>query len=150
MSKSFTLLNGDLQISGGGYGVVSGKQKLLQDLRCWILEEIGTDPATPSFGSKFLADYDDGGFIGGLASQAMTMEIYSEVQDILERYQRLQLSKIQDETARYQGQHTLSPEEIIEEVDSIETTWFGTLILVRVSLFTLAGDLLQLTFPVTT
>jgi hypothetical protein len=53
MSKSLSIASGDLSVTGRHYDTVSGKDKLMQDLRCALIEQIGDDPATPNFGSQF-------------------------------------------------------------------------------------------------
>jgi hypothetical protein len=152
MSKSFRITNGDLEVGvGRSYQQVTGQAKLFQDLKLWVLEKIGTDPATPTYGSRL-----DGGVIGGeeipsYIGQTITQErmadIAAEVSDLLALYQEEQLAKMQREAILYQGEHTLAPEEILHRVDDISTAQVGTTILVRVACTTLAGNSFRLTIP---
>lgn len=152
MSKSFAIVNGDLAIGGGrSYATVSGQQKLFQDLKLWILEQIGTDPSTPTYGSALDGGVIDGqpvdSFIGQLATQERMLEVQAEIAALLERYQQEQLEKMRREVVEFRGTHTLSPQEILHRVVNIETAQTGTTILVRVTCECLSGDQFKLTVP---
>lgn len=151
MSKSLALENGDLAIFGRGYAVVEGSAKLAQDLRLWVLERIGSDPATPTYGSSL-----DGGTINGvevpsLVGQQMTnsnvLTIQSIVSNLLQQYQQGQLTKMQAEIVQYGGKTTLSNDEVIYTVDGVSATALGTTVVVQASITTLSGQTLLLTIP---
>jgi hypothetical protein len=131
---------------------VSGQDKLLQDLKLWVLERIGTDPATPTYGSRL-----DGGvingeevptFIGMMVNERVAAEIRSEVISLLQRYQAAQYEKLREETILYVGKNTLDASEIIQSIDSVRIRSESTTIIVSVHLTTLANQSLNLTFPV--
>lgn len=155
MSTSFKLTNGDLSIGGGrSFEIVQGRDKLRQDLTLWLMERIGQDPMTPTFGSRL-----DGGVIGGRtipsyigqnASANNSNLIRMEVLDLLTEYQNMQLDKIRNETLLYRGQNTLEAEEVIESIKSVEVTQVGTTIFVRVLLTTLGNTSLKVTLPIAT
>lgn len=152
MSKSFAIIGGDLAIGKGrAYESVDGQDKLIQDLSLWILERVGTDPATPSFGSRL-----DGGVINGepvesIIGQAMTQEMVFEVKlqiiELIDKYRHYQLDKIQGEMAHY-GESTIKPEETISRIGQVEALVLGDTIAVRAWLRTLAGRNLKLTLPI--
>lgn len=152
MSRSFKIENGDLAVGGGrSFATVSGKDKLFQDLRLWILERIGTDPALPTYGSTLDGGVIDGreieSFIGSVATRERMLEIQDEIASLLGRYQQGQLEKMRREVVLYNGSHTLSPSEVLDRVVSIETAQAGTTILVRVTCETLSGEQFRLTVP---
>lgn len=152
MSKSFRIKNGDFVVSGRAYNLVKGKDKLFQDLKLRILERIGQDPATPTYGSTLDGGVIDGqpveSMIGQTFSQGRMDAIQSEVYRILEQYQQDQLEKMRLEVIEFRGQHTLSPDEILHQIDSVETAQIqGDTVLVRVSCKTLSGISFQLTLP---
>lgn len=152
MSKTMQIVNGDLVVGAGrSFQQVTGKQKLFQDLKLWVLERIGTDPATPTYGSRLDGGVIDGveveSMIGELATQDRLDEIESEVAGLLASYQQEQIDKMRREVVLYNGQHTLSPNEVLHRVDAIQTTLLGTTVLVRVHCTTLAGDSFKLTIP---
>jgi hypothetical protein len=61
MSYSLRVEGGDLVVGNKrALEVVTGKEKLFQDLKLWLLERVGTDPSTPTFGSRL-----DGGVVDG-------------------------------------------------------------------------------------
>lgn len=151
MSKSFALINGDLSLSGRAYLTVEGSAKLAQDLRLWVLEKIGIDPATPTYGSSL-----DGGVINGvnipsligqINSQAQTNQVQAVVQSLLVQYQQMQLDKIKVEIVKYGSKSTIPDDEILETINSVKAIDLQDMILVQVSLTTMAGTNLTLTIP---
>lgn len=152
MSKSLKLVAGDLSIgSGRTFETVSGSSKLAQDLELWILEHLGNDPDTPEFGSLLDGGTSNGvqipSFIGEILTDERVGEIKQDISTLLAQYQQGQVTKMQREMALYNGNHTLSPDEILYTVDSIEATSIGTEIITRVSITTLAGNQFRLTIP---
>lgn len=153
MSRSFALVNGDLAIGPGrAFQVLGGRDKLLQDLKLWILERIGSDPATPTYGSRL-----DGGtennapvdsVIGQIVSDEVLMGIRGEVIRLIENYQAMQYEKLRAETIAYLGPTTLEAGEIVDSINTIQTKAIGTTVLVQVSLNIANGDVIKLTLPV--
>jgi hypothetical protein len=149
------LHNGDLIVGAGrSFETVTGKDKLFQDLKLRILERIGIDPATPTYGSRLDGGVIDGrvipSLIGGVASADTVLEVKAEIYSILSQYQEQQLEKIRDESNRFQGKHTLSRDEILHTVDSVEVAIRGEIIFVRVTCTTLSGTNFQLDVPLRT
>jgi hypothetical protein len=92
MSKSLKIEGGDLKIGPGrSYDMVERTDKLGQDLELWILEHIGTDPATPTFGSKLDGGIINGvqveSFIGKILTDQRVMEVKTEITTLLASYQ---------------------------------------------------------------
>jgi hypothetical protein len=153
MSKSFAVVNGDLVIGPGrSLSLVSGRQKLLQDLRLWVLEKMGIDPSTPTYGNLLDGGTEDGsnveGFIGRIMTDDALNEIRNVIIDLLQRYQTMQYEKIRAETLRYLGENTLDEDEILETINSVIVQDLGTTALVQVKLTTLAGSSIKLTVPI--
>ena len=150
-ANNFKIAKGDLVISDRTYTRVEGVAKLEQDLMLWILERIGTDPATPTYGSTLDGGIIDGqpvqSHIGATSTDARMREIASEVRRVLELYQETQISKMQLEMALYQGKHTLSGDEVLEKIDSIAATRSADLIIVKVGITTAGGKSLQMIIP---
>jgi hypothetical protein len=153
MSLSFKIEGGDLKVGAGrSFETVTGADKLAQDLSLWILEHIGTDPATPQYGSAL-----DGGTVNGVQiesfiGQALTdervLEIKQELSTLLAQYQQDQVTKMQREMVLYNGNHTLTPDETLYSVDSIQAAVTADQIVVRISITTLAGASLKVTLPI--
>lgn len=154
MSTSFKIINGDLAIGAGrNFEVVSGRAKLLQDLRLWVLERIGTDSATPTYGSRL-----DGGiineqeiptFIGRFINDQVAADIRAEVVSLVQRYQQGQFEKVRNETILYTGKNTLDADELIQSLDNVRVKADGTTIIVSVDITTMANNTVTLTLPVT-
>lgn len=115
----------------------------MQDLRCWLIERVSTDPATPDFGSRFETDE----YIGQVYTDIMAAEARADVQDLLQRYQSAQLEKLKQETISYNGLNTLSEGEVIESIDSIQSTFSNTTLVIRVTLTTMTGEQVKIDVP---
>jgi hypothetical protein len=61
MSWSLRIQNGDLMLDGTNLGRATGSAKLIQDLRCAILEKMGTDDLHPEYGSLLDGGRDESG-----------------------------------------------------------------------------------------
>lgn len=154
MSKSFAIVNGDLVMgTGRGFSLVLGRDKLLQDLRLWVLERMGIDPSTPTYGNLLDGGVQEGdqveGFIGGIMTADALNEIRNIIIDLLQRYQSMQFEKIRNETMRYLGENTLDEDEILQSIESVTVKDLGTLALAQVVVTTLAGSNIKMTLPIT-
>lgn len=153
MSKSLKIEGGDLKVgTGRSFETVVGAEKLAQDLELWVLERIGIDPATPTYGSSL-----DGGIVNGVSvasfiGQVMTAERVNEaraqVLNILTQYQQGQLNKMKRELVEYGGKHTLDADEVLQSIDSIQAAASGTTVIIRATFTTLAQNTFNLTVPV--
>ena len=152
MSQSLMIANGDLSVAGRSLQVVSGQDKLLQDLMCWILEPVGTDPATPTAGSTLDGGIVNGQFIpsyiGDVFSTMGQLAIQAEVEGIVKNYQTYQLQKMQGEAYQYGGKTTLTQDEVISSIDNVTSTFTGGVLIVQVFITTLSNTSLQVTIPV--
>lgn len=152
MSWSFQISGGDLNpvSNASGMGIVTGRDKTFQDLKLWMLESMGTDPMHPEHGSLL-----DGGrlpngtvvesFIGSETLSAFRVE--EEVSRILKSFSQSQKNRINSDIANL-GKTTVSDSEIIDKITSIQSTLFGTKLIVRVSIQTRGGNTITLTQPV--
>jgi hypothetical protein len=153
MTTSFKIVNGDLSIGNSrSFETVSGQDKLLQDLKLWVLERMGTDPLTPGYGSRLDGGVENGrllpSYIGRIMSERTIAEIKAEVTDLLTRYQTDQYNKLRTENLRYGGNNTFDAGEIIATVNSIKVVIpTPDLIAVQVSLTTMAQTNINLTIP---
>lgn len=152
MSTSFKISSGDLAIGQGrSYDRVTGAYKLGQDLKLWVLERIGTDPATPTFGSKLDGGVIDGAeipsYIGTVGNPAVLADIRTEMISLLSQFQAQQIAKMQREMISLGGHHTLTADETLQSVISVETSQELDQVIVRVTCVTMAGTQFQLTIP---
>lgn len=153
MSWSFQIKNGDLTFAGpGGFATVSGTNKLVQDLRHWLLEPRGTDPMHPEFGSTL-----DGGeladgtvvasTIGGLFTTDDLLAIESEIRRILNAYQLIQAQRLTRETMQFGGKNTFSAGEILRTVNDVKVEQLGDTAVVTIAITTANGNNLQFIQP---
>lgn len=150
MTWSFLIKNGDLSLSGpGGMATTTGQNKMVQDLKHWLLEPRGSDPLHPEWGSAL-----DGGqlsdgtvlpsSIGGMFTAEDKLTIEAEVRRVLAAYQLQQAQRLGRETIQFAGKNTFSRGEILRSIDQVRVQQIGDTALVTVSL--IAADGTQLTF----
>lgn len=143
MSQSFQLQNGDLVVtSGRAFQVVKNRDKLIQDLKLWILEHYGEDPSTPDYGSTLDT------YIGSPMSQGVINQIQSEVLRVLQQYQAMQLDNMQNDTILYAGSTTLDPSEVIASINGLTVQAVGSILLITVSITTLDENPTQISIPI--
>jgi hypothetical protein len=156
MSYSLDIQSGDFTLSGpGGLSTVSGRDKLIQDLRCWMLEQIGNDPMHPELGSAL-----DGGVlpdgtiiettIGNIITKKAMLDLENEVRRVISQYQQQQLSKIRSEQMLYGGIYHLDPGEILLGIADVEVTQTGATLVARITIRTAENVLIPLALPVGT
>lgn len=132
MSRSFRLVNGDLGLAGPTVDTVSGVQKLLQDLDCWLRERFQVDRFHRGYGSTLDM------YIGGVIDDDTTLNIESEVYRVLGNYQNLQLQRVTENPERY------SPAELLDTVLGVRATLHYDRVNVFVSIVTAARQQAQL------
>jgi hypothetical protein len=152
MSWSLEIENGDLQFGSAGLNVVTGSQKLTQDLACDLLEPMGTDPLHPSFGSVIDGGYDtNGNYVQGVIGQSNDAStgsaVGNEVSRICQNYQTQQIARNQADVATY-AKSTLTADEALLAVMGIQVEQVQDQALVTATLQTGAGGL-PLTLPFT-
>jgi hypothetical protein len=154
MTWSFLIRNGDLSFAGpGGFATVSGQNKLIQDLRNWLLEPRGSDPMHQEYGSTL-----DGGTladgtivpspIGGTFTRYELLTIENEIRRILSAYQTMQAARIRRDNLKFGGKNTFSTGEILRSVDEVKVTQVGDTAVVNVRITTGNGDNISFTQPI--
>lgn len=153
MSWSLQLRNGDLTIGGASFGTVTNQAKLVQDLRCAILERMGTDEDHPWFGSLI-----DGGRLNGVEQESLiattdwnvaALSIEAEIRRLVSQYQTQQINRTQADRTAY-GKPTLTPSELLMSVANIEFFQAQDNLLCRVTLVTGAGTEIPINVPLGT
>lgn len=84
MSFSLQIANGDLVQQGSTLSIVSGINKLTQDMTLWLSERYGIDRFHPAYGSNFH------NYIGGIISYGTQSMVYNEALRVLDNYQKIQ------------------------------------------------------------
>lgn len=150
MTWSLQLRNGDLTIDGARFGTVTNQAKLVQDLRCAILERMGTDEDHPWFGSLI-----DGGRLNGVDQESIiatddwnvaVLRVESEIRRLVAQYQSQQVVRSEQDRGVY-GKPTLTPAEILMGVGNIQFFQAQDNLLCRITLITGADTELNLNVP---
>lgn len=153
MSWSLQLRAGDLVIGGARMGTVTDQSKLVQDLRCAILERMGTDEDHPWFGSLI-----DGGRLNGVEQESLiattdwdtaALAVEGEIRRIVDQYQKAQIVRTEQDRAIY-GKPTLTSGELLMGVSNIQFFQAQDNLLCRVTLITGSDRNIQLNVPLGT
>lgn len=135
--------NGDLALGGASLGQVTGPQKLVQDLRCALLERRGHDDAHPTFGSLIDGGLDlDGKEATSLVAnsdlQYVAMRVEAEIRRIVADHQSRQLARAQSDRYTY-GQSTLENGELLINLTNVNFVQVQDSLFCNVSLQTQGG-----------
>lgn len=85
------IVDGDISLNGdGSVKTVSGADRIIQELSCWLLEPIGTDRMYSAFGS-ILNDS-----IGGTVSSTTKTDVKAEVTRVVNNYVTYQRKQYQE------------------------------------------------------
>lgn len=124
MSTSLKVVNGDLSIAAGKFDLVSGTDKLKQDLTLWLTERYRDDRFHPTYGS--ILD----GYIGGVINTAeTTVRVQSEVLRVLSNYQQVQMSRFRESPSKFQ------PSELLQTVNGVNVSlsYDKVVVLIRIT-----------------
>jgi hypothetical protein len=139
MSWSLQLRNGDLVLGGTSLAQVSGAQKMVQDLRCTILERMGTDDLHPWFGSLIDGGIQEGvqqpSLIGEHDWQVASLTVQSEIRRIITQYQDMQIKRIENDRITY-GASSLNPDEVLLGIQNIQIFQAEDRMMVKIALLT--------------
>lgn len=107
MSFTIALKEGDIDLKGNTVAIVTGTQKLEQELGVWLKERYGSDRFHTNYGSTL--DH----YIGSVMTDSAVYEIENEVGRVLRNYQALQHRKFQSDP------QSLDPSEILAQINEI-------------------------------
>jgi hypothetical protein len=153
MSWSLQLRAGDLTVGGASFGTVTGSNKLVQDLRCAILERMGTDEDHPWYGSLI-----DGGRLNGTEQESIiatdnwdvaVLQVEAEIRRIVDQYQRGQIARTEQDRTTY-GKPTLTPAEVLMGISNMQFYQAQDNLLVKVTILTGADAEINIAVPLGT
>lgn len=131
--KTLELRNGDLVLAAGGYSMLSGPQKVIQDLGIMVREPLGADRFHPRWGTIL----DD--FIGRAINEESEMRVRAELQRLIQNYVVMQTRQIQaDHDANRRPR--FRPGEIVTGVAGIDIQQRYDRLNVKVRLDTASGE----------
>jgi hypothetical protein len=124
VSTSLKVVNGDLSITAGKFDIVSGTDKLTQDLTLWLTERYRDDRFHPTYGS--ILD----GYIGGVINANDTIvRVQSEVLRVLSNYQQIQQAAFRATPNKFQ------PSELLQSVNGVDVSlsYDKVIVLIRIT-----------------
>lgn len=134
------LVHGDLMIgTDGGYLMVTGAQRIQQDLTLALSDIYGTDRFHPSWGS-ILPEY-----LGNINNATMLTLVKAEVNRVLQNYLTITQSGVIQQSMMNVANNnnpgaSYTTSDVVRSVDSINVSATLDTIYVSVSLTTLAGQ----------
>lgn len=151
MSWSLRIRNGDLAIDGDRLEIITAEQKLIQDLKCHILEQMGNDDTHPSFGSLIDGGRKpDGrlveGVIGRVDWDFVRLEVEQDLQRIFSEHQAKQLSRAKADSQVF-GRTTLTAGEVLISVKDLKMVLRATTMIILVTLQTAANSFTEINAP---
>lgn len=107
MSFTIALKDGDVELKGNTIAIVTGTQKLEQEMSVWLKERYNSDRFHTNYGSTL--DH----YIGSVMTDSAVYEIENEVGRVLRNYQALQHRRFQSDP------QSLDPSEILAQINNI-------------------------------
>ena len=131
--KTLGLLNGDLRIVQGGYQLLTGTDRIRQDLTLALLEEYNTDRFHPNWGSIIMR------YIGNVITPELEMLVRAEVNRVVQNYIAIcQAEIILDSVVDVKNRFTTS--DVVRRLVEITTSTYEDRINVVLALETLARE----------
>lgn len=140
--KTLALSHGDLVIGSSGLQMISGANKIRQDIALALGEEYGNDSYHPQWGSVLLQ------YIGQPVTPDTDLLVQSEVNRILQQYMANQQAML-NQAATNNRATTMTTADVIKSVDSVTVSAQYDTIQVAIQLTTMAGQTLNLNRMVT-
>lgn len=138
MTRSLMLNSaGDLSVLGRSTRLVSGTEKLIQDLNGWLRESYGVDRFHRSYGSILPS------FIGHVIGDDVTLDIEAETRRVLQNFQAVQLRRLQATPSVF------SRSELLDEIISVDAIPSYDRVDIHIKIRTAAGNVGSLKVGVT-
>ena len=110
MTYSLRVSNGDLVLQGNQLDIVSGMDKLSQDMQLWVAERYGIDRFHPAMGSLLQ------NFIGSAITAGTQVGVQQEVLRVLDNYAKVQLKAFKENPQNF------SYSELLISVDAVNVS----------------------------
>lgn len=129
--KTFDLVNGDLHLGpGGSFSMVTGSDKLVQDIGVALREPYGSDRFHPRWGSILPS------FIGEAASPTASMDIRIETKRIIDNITTIQRAALSQDV-NDGAPSRFSSGEVIDSIKSVDIRQDMDSLALRITLTTL-------------
>lgn len=131
--QTLALVDGDLVLGADSYVMLTGPNKIKQDLYLALTERYGSDPYHPLWGT-ILAQ-----FIGVPLTEAAQQSVFNEVNRVLTNYIAVQ-SDLVNSSASTDTKSTMTTSDIVRAIESIVPQAVGPDLQITVALTTMAGQ----------
>lgn len=131
--ESLALVQRDLVLTGGQYLMVSGSDKIRQDLTLALREDYGSDPYHPYWGSVLQR------FIGHPLTPEVQQLVQTEVRRVLRNYIAVQSDLIRADSASG-ARSRFDTSDVVQAVENIAVTITGDRIDIVLTLQTQSGQ----------
>ena len=135
------IADGDIALGGDGVPVtVTGAERISQDLSCWLLEPVGSDPMYRKFGSRLWS------MIGEPILSGTTASVKSETSRVVGNYVSYQSSQFNSSGTTQAERLTgiWGRDDLVSSVSEVSATQSFDAIDVRVGLVTASGRAVDL------
>lgn len=139
--KQLKIANGDLVLGQGGYALVTGEEKLRQDLSLALRTPLASDQLHPGYGSTLHS------FLGTPLTPDVPDRIRAEVNRVLRNYMMVRASLIQQEYASG-SRPNFAAKELIASIRAIDVRTQSDRVYIRIQLTTLANSNISVTAQV--
>lgn len=131
--RTLAIVDGDLVMAADSYLLVSGPNKIKQDLYFALHEAYGGDPYHPLWGTVL------GQYVGAPLTAATEQSVIDEVNRVVTNYLSVQADRIDAHTVA-DTRSTLTTSDVVSVVDDMSVQQVGPSLLITVALSTLAGQ----------
>jgi phage baseplate assembly protein W len=120
-------------LSGGAYELVTGPDRIAQDLRMALGEPVGNDRFHPGYGSTLES------FVGRPGSEHTTFEVEQEVNRVVSVYAAVQRDRIaRDTAAGVRSRYRTA--DVLASLDGVAVDRLGDVVSARLALRTADGQ----------
>lgn len=135
--QTFGLVHGDLDISGGGYVLLTGADRIRQDLALALMEEYGSDRFHPGWGSVISR------YIGQVLTPELQQLVRAEVNRVIQNYISIQRAEVlRDSQVDIAGRFNTN--DVVRRLISVTTSTRFDRIDAVITLETLARETVQI------
>lgn len=135
--QTLAVVDGDLALSAGGYLLLSGTNKVRQDLTLALEEEYGGDPYHPLWGSILNR------YIGQPLTPSLQQLVSNEVQRVLRNYISVQADDV-NAASLNASKANFDTSDVVQSIESIDVQISMDGIFISVVLQTMANQTLTI------
>lgn len=115
--RTWKISESDVSVRGDGWvNELKGYERVAQEMACWLLEPIGTDPLYPNFGSRLPE------MVGSAIGSGTLEDVRSEVMRVLENYVSYTRARIEESRSLDASTYVemWGKGEVISSIDSVQ------------------------------